>query len=372
MGHGQEVLLCRRATDRAAGGTLYFLHGDHLGSATLTTDGSGQRVGEARYRPYSEMRPGYPVGAMVTDRLYTGQRPDGDTGLLYYGARYYDPALMRFVQADTLVPDPANPQSLNRYAYVLNNPLKYTDPTGYYVYEGGYTDNYDPTRHSYTVPNTAGLIGAEVWFLGPGDAKLLYGTETPMRVAMWSVIATADDPNSLFNQAAFAAGVGFAAAVSRDEGPSGISGIAAPEGIGADPWETGSWSQAPSLGDVARARASRGLPPKVGTEGRTVAVLAADGEVYVGVSGRKDIALPKVNARSRDHAEIDALNQLYLARQQTGITGGHASLAVDQAPCRACGVNGGIRSAVEAVGLESLTVIYPGGSMSVTPRHLPR
>jgi len=50
---------------------------------------------------------------------------------LYYGAHYYDPALMRFVQADTLVPDPANPQSLNRYAYVLNNPLKYTDPTGH-------------------------------------------------------------------------------------------------------------------------------------------------------------------------------------------------------------------------------------------------
>ena len=50
---------------------------------------------------------------------------------MYYGAHYYDPALMRFVQADTLVPDPANPQSLNRYAYVLNNPLKYTDPTGH-------------------------------------------------------------------------------------------------------------------------------------------------------------------------------------------------------------------------------------------------
>jgi len=50
---------------------------------------------------------------------------------LYYGARTYDPALGRFIQPDTIVPNPANPQSLNRYAYVLNNPLRYTDPTGH-------------------------------------------------------------------------------------------------------------------------------------------------------------------------------------------------------------------------------------------------
>jgi hypothetical protein len=47
-----------------------------------------------------------------------------------YRARYYDPALGRFVQADTVVPEPGNPQALNRYAYALNNPLRYTDPTG--------------------------------------------------------------------------------------------------------------------------------------------------------------------------------------------------------------------------------------------------
>jgi len=50
---------------------------------------------------------------------------------MYYGARYYDPALGRFVQADTIVPNPASPQDLNRYAYVRNNPLRYTDPSGH-------------------------------------------------------------------------------------------------------------------------------------------------------------------------------------------------------------------------------------------------
>jgi RHS repeat-associated protein len=55
-----------------------------------------------------------------------------DTGLYYYGARYYDAEIGRFISADSIVPDPMNPQAFNRYSYVLNNPVKYTDPTGYY------------------------------------------------------------------------------------------------------------------------------------------------------------------------------------------------------------------------------------------------
>ena len=112
-------------------GTLYFLHSDHLGSATLTTDVSGHRVGEARYTPFGEMRRGYPVGVMSTDRRFTGQRWDGALALYDYRARYYDPSLGRFLQPDPLVPELGNPQSLNRYAYVYNNPLRYTDPSGH-------------------------------------------------------------------------------------------------------------------------------------------------------------------------------------------------------------------------------------------------
>lgn len=66
----------------------------------------------------------------VTDR-YTGQKLDEDTGLYFYGSRYYDPELARFIQADTVVPSATTSQALNRYAYVKNNPLKFTDPTGH-------------------------------------------------------------------------------------------------------------------------------------------------------------------------------------------------------------------------------------------------
>ena len=65
-----------------------------------------------------------------SDRFtFTGQELDG-SGLMYYGARYYDPKIGKFTQPDTLLPDMYNPQALNRYSYVLNNPYKYTDPEG--------------------------------------------------------------------------------------------------------------------------------------------------------------------------------------------------------------------------------------------------
>lgn len=56
---------------------------------------------------------------------------DEDTGLYFYGSRYYDPQLARFTQADSVVPSANTSQALNRYSYVKNNPLKFTDPTGH-------------------------------------------------------------------------------------------------------------------------------------------------------------------------------------------------------------------------------------------------
>ena len=144
------------------------------------------------------MRPGLEGATLPTDRRYTGQRFEADLGLYDYQARYYDPVLGRFISADSIVPGaasgagggavtlgydpktrltsltvnlgefaqqinaenreilqfgwffqwdartrrehnvpsgPLNPQALNRYAYVLNNPLRYVDPTGHWNFE---------------------------------------------------------------------------------------------------------------------------------------------------------------------------------------------------------------------------------------------
>jgi len=66
----------------------------------------------------------------VTNRGYTGHEMDDEVGLINMNARVYDPYLGRFMSADPVLPDAYDMQSFNRYSYVLNNPLKYTDPTG--------------------------------------------------------------------------------------------------------------------------------------------------------------------------------------------------------------------------------------------------
>ena len=70
--------------------------------------------------------------SLPTDRLFTGQFViSSDDRFYFFKARYYDAMIGKFAQADTVVPDAKNPQALNRYAYALNNPLRFVDPTGH-------------------------------------------------------------------------------------------------------------------------------------------------------------------------------------------------------------------------------------------------
>ncbi|NOT05220.1 MAG: DUF11 domain-containing protein [Anaerolineales bacterium] len=108
---------------------LYYILKDHLGSASVVTDASGVTVGEQRYYPYGETR--WTTGTIYTDQLFTGQREMAGLGIYDYGARFYLPKLGRFLSADTIVPNAYNPQDLNRFSYVRNNPIRYNDPTGH-------------------------------------------------------------------------------------------------------------------------------------------------------------------------------------------------------------------------------------------------
>jgi RHS repeat-associated protein len=122
MFNGQAV-----AVREPGAATVSYLHGDQLGSISLTTGAGGAVLTRQEFDPWGKIRSG---GVTQTKRNFTGQYLDG-TGLLYYNARYYDPNLGRFISADTIAPGLGNPQNRNRYSYALNNPLKYTDPSGH-------------------------------------------------------------------------------------------------------------------------------------------------------------------------------------------------------------------------------------------------
>ncbi|RIK57522.1 MAG: hypothetical protein DCC63_13640 [Nitrospira sp.] len=121
-----------RVATLVPGGGVHYYHPDHLGSSSVITDGTGAKAQNLTYFPYGATRTNSsPVTPAVdVPYKYTGQELDASTTLYNYKARQYEAALGRFVSPDTVVPDPFNPQDLNRYAYVRNSPLNYTDPTG--------------------------------------------------------------------------------------------------------------------------------------------------------------------------------------------------------------------------------------------------
>ncbi|MBU1169338.1 MAG: hypothetical protein KKD44_07215, partial [Proteobacteria bacterium] len=97
--------------------TATYYHKDHLGSSVLLTDEAGQAVSNSAsgYTPFGLDRE--PSGLDVKNHKFTDQEYDSEAGLYNYNARMYDPAIGVFITADTIVPNFANPQNLNRYTY---------------------------------------------------------------------------------------------------------------------------------------------------------------------------------------------------------------------------------------------------------------
>ncbi|MCB1584593.1 MAG: RHS repeat-associated core domain-containing protein, partial [Xanthomonadales bacterium] len=121
-----------------------FLHKDHLGSTQVVSRHNEVYTGytgvyHVSYDAFGKVRgntsPQYKTSSLpitsVTNKGFTGQDHISEMGLINFNARLYDSTLGMMLQADTIVPDGPVVDSLNRYAYVYNNPLSYTDPTGH-------------------------------------------------------------------------------------------------------------------------------------------------------------------------------------------------------------------------------------------------
>jgi RHS repeat-associated protein len=111
-----------------------YYHQDHLGSSSVMTDASGVLVEETAFYPFGIPRHEHRLRQIEEAYKFTQKERDRESGLHHFEARYLAGAMSRFLSADPMYANTdssaGDPQAMNLYAYVRNNPLQYTDPTG--------------------------------------------------------------------------------------------------------------------------------------------------------------------------------------------------------------------------------------------------
>ena len=114
-------------TDTTNTEDIFFYHSDHLGSTSYITDAKANITQFDAYLPYGELLVDEHTSSEDMPYKFNGKEFDEETGLYYYGARYYDPRLSLWLSID---PKEEKYSNVSTYCYVISNPLKYTDPTG--------------------------------------------------------------------------------------------------------------------------------------------------------------------------------------------------------------------------------------------------
>lgn len=139
-------------------GTVTFIHSDILGSPVAATDINGYKLWDESYQAYGEKR----INSLAADEnnvSYTGHVENKDTGLVYMGARHYDPIIGRFMGVDPVGFTTNNVMSFNRYSYVNNNPYKYIDPDGRAAFLAWFATPAGIAALEYTGSALIGILG---------------------------------------------------------------------------------------------------------------------------------------------------------------------------------------------------------------------
>lgn len=115
--------------------TTRYIYKDHLGSWTTITDDAGVILQELSFDAWGNLRSpstwsGTYNGILLYDRGFTGHEHLFDFGLVNMNGRMYDPVMSSFLSVDNFIQNPGTSQNFNRYSYCMNNPLRYTDPSG--------------------------------------------------------------------------------------------------------------------------------------------------------------------------------------------------------------------------------------------------
>ncbi len=160
---------------------MFYTATDNLGSINLIVDGTtGDIVDDLSYDVWGRFRNPNDwtydniTLSSITDRGYTGHEHMTAFSLINMNGRVYDPYTSQFLSPDPFIQDPTNPQNYNRYSYVLNNPLKFTDQSGYnfQVYDSNCGCFRD--ENAYT-----GFAGWYNWYMKVSENKeaTVYGPE---------------------------------------------------------------------------------------------------------------------------------------------------------------------------------------------------
>jgi RHS repeat-associated protein len=286
------------------GSTINYYHTDHLGSSSVMTDSSGIMKEEIYYYPFGKTRSN--TGTLNVKHKFTGQELDDETGLYNYGARYYDPAIGRFVSADSIVPDFSDPQSLNRYSYCRNNPVIITDPSGNIFI----IDDIIIAAVTYVVANAAVIaegaaIGAAI---GGASAAVTGGN-------VWQGMALGAVSGAVF------AGVGGLIGDS-------ITYAAVPGGVGPP---TAGWAAAGNIGGAMAGGAASGASTAAMTGGN----VGQGALIGMGIAGGIAALGETAMYMRRDMIEQSELNQTGANAngQSAGVHGDNFKLAGCRWPC---------------------------------------
>jgi RHS repeat-associated protein len=197
LGHLFAILLMVLvASEASAKDRVVYFHNDALGSPVAATGESGQILWREDYAPYGERLLHEDEGS---NRLwYTGKEEDEALGLYYYGARWYDADIGRFLSLDPAGFAEGNPQSFNRYAYANNNPYRFVDPDGRWaLFVNSLRKDLSPESamaaaamgHTAAVA-AAGSVGAALTAVAPGPEDLVIGSVIGgTLVSAWTVVS---------------------------------------------------------------------------------------------------------------------------------------------------------------------------------------
>ncbi|MCP3962151.1 MAG: hypothetical protein GY719_30275 [bacterium] len=164
--------------------TTRYLHRDHLGSVQAITDEAGAVVDVLSFDAWGVRRntddwtPATTPIVPTLDRGFTGHEHLDEASLIHMNGRVYDPVIGRFLSPDPNIQAPENTQNLNRYSYVLNNPLSYTDPSGFFFSKIG-----DFVKeHKAAILVAAVAVASGGWLSGQLAGYLSVGAVGPVQL----------------------------------------------------------------------------------------------------------------------------------------------------------------------------------------------